>query len=89
MTEAIACRAEVVDDRHGSENQSLGRVTKLVPGKDHGVLITKEGGLLYFHRNALLSGDFGKLRIGEEVHYIEDIGDTGAIATKVRVKAKE
>jgi cold shock CspA family protein len=48
--------------------------------------MTKEGGLLYFHRNAILAGDFDKLRRGDEVYYIEDVGDTGPIATKVRVK---
>jgi len=48
--------------------------------------MTKEGRLLYFHRNAILSGDFDKLRRGDEVYYIEDVGDTGPVATKVRVK---
>jgi cold shock CspA family protein/ribosome-associated translation inhibitor RaiA len=74
---------------HDSENQSLGQVTELVPEKDHGFLMTKEGGLLYFHRNALLAGGFDTLRRGDELYYIEDVGDTGPIATKVRVKAKE
>lgn len=77
------------EPHHDSENQSLGQVAELVPDKDHGFLMTKEGGLLYFHRNALLSGDFDKLSRGEEVYYVEDVGDTGPIATKVRVKAKE
>ena len=49
-------------------------------------MLTKEGGSLYFHRNAVLSGDFDKLRRGDEVYYIEDIGDTGPIASKVRAK---
>jgi hypothetical protein len=30
-------------------------------------LKTKEGGLLYFHRNSILSGEFDKLRRGDEV----------------------
>jgi cold shock CspA family protein len=34
----------------------------------------------------MLSGDFDTLERGQEVHYVEDIGDTGPIATKVRVK---
>ena len=71
---------------HDSENQALGQVAELVPDKDQGFLMTKEGGLLYFHRNAILAGDFDKLRRGDEVYYIEDVGDTGPIATKVRVK---
>ena len=47
--------------------------------------MTKEGGLLYFHRNGLLSGDFDSLKRGDEVHYVEEMGDTGPIAAKVRV----
>jgi ribosome-associated translation inhibitor RaiA len=76
------------EPHHDSENQSLGQIAETTPGHDHGFLLTKEGGLLYFHRNAMLSGDFDTLCRGDDVYYIEDIGDTGPIATKVRVKAK-
>ena len=72
--------------RHESAHQNLGQVTELHPDKDFGFLLTKEGGQLYFHRNALLTGDFNALRLREEVYYVEDVGDTGPIATKVRVK---
>ena len=71
---------------HDTENQSLGQVAEITPEQDFGFLLTKEGGLLYFHRNSLLSGDFDGLKGGEEVYYNEDVGDTGPIATKVRVK---
>src|SRR2546421_12706471 len=73
---------------HDAENQSLGQVAEVTPEQDFGFLMTKEGNLLYFHRNALLSGDFDHLARGDEVHYNEDIGDTGPIATKVRPKQK-
>jgi cold shock CspA family protein len=46
--------------------------------------MTKEGGLLYFHRNSMLTGDFDSLQRGDEVSYVEEVGDTGPIATKVR-----
>ena len=39
------------------------------------------------HRNAVLAGNFDKLRRGDEVYYVEDIGDTGSTASKVHVKA--
>jgi ribosome-associated translation inhibitor RaiA len=74
--------------QHDSENQALGQVAELTPGDDHGFLMTVEGGLLYFHRNAVLSGDFDSLNRGDEVLYVDDVGDTGPIATKVRVKEK-
>jgi len=73
---------------HDSENQSLGQVVELTPDADHGFLLTREGGLLYFHRNAVLIGDFDRLDRGDEVYYVEDVGDTGPIASKVRVKAE-
>ena len=73
---------------HDAENQSLGQVAEITPEQDFGFLLTKEGGLLYFHRNSLLSGDFDGLKGGDEVYYNEDVGDTGPIATKVRVKGK-
>ncbi len=74
------------DQRHEAEHQNLGQVTELVPERDFGFLMTKEGGLLYFHRNSLLNGDFDALKLREEVYYVEAVGDTGPIATKVRVK---
>jgi cold shock CspA family protein len=73
---------------HDTENQSLGTIAEITPDEDFGFLMTKEGGLLYFHRNALLTGDFDDLERGDDVYYNEDVGDTGPIATKVRVKAR-
>jgi cold shock CspA family protein/ribosome-associated translation inhibitor RaiA len=73
---------------HDGQRQLLGQVAELDPERDHGFLLTANGGLLYFHRNSLLSGEFDALRRGDEVHYVEDVGDTGPIATKVRVKEK-
>lgn len=74
------------DLRHEAEHQNLGQVAELVPERDHGFLLTKEGGLLYFHRNSLLNGHFDALTLRKEVFYVEAMGDTGPIATKVRVK---
>jgi hypothetical protein len=36
----------------------------------------------------ILTGDFDKLRRGDEVYYVEHVGDTGPIATKVWVKGE-
>ena len=69
-----------------SENRSLGQIAEIDPGGEFGFLMTKEGGLLYFHRNALLSGDFEDLKRGDDVYYVDDMGDTGPVASKVRVK---
>ena len=72
--------------RHEAGQQNLGQVAELYPDRDHGFLLTKEGGLLYIHRNSMLSGDFEDLALREEVYYVEEVGDTGPIATKVWVK---
>lgn len=72
---------------HDGQNQYLGQVAEMHAAEDHGFLLTAEGSLLYFHRNSMLAGDFDKLRRGDELHYVEDIGDTGPTASKVRLKA--
>jgi cold shock CspA family protein len=71
---------------HDARNQYLGQVAELHPEEDYGYLLTKEGALLYFHRNSLLSGDFDGLKRGDEVHYVEEMGDTGPTAAKVRAR---
>ncbi|HTV88552.1 MAG TPA: HPF/RaiA family ribosome-associated protein [Stellaceae bacterium] len=60
-----------------------GRISQLYPDGDHGFLLTHEGTQLYFHRNSLVQRDFDALKIGDRVHFIETIGDTGPIASKV------
>ncbi len=75
--------------QHEAANEFRGQIAEITAADDFGFLLTKEGSLLYFHRNAILSGEFDKLRRGDEVTYVEALGDTGPIATKVRVKAAE
>lgn len=70
---------------HEASNEFRGQVAEMTPGEDFGFLLTKEGGLLYFHRNSVLSGDFDALDRGDLVSYVEAMGDTGPIASKVRV----
>jgi cold shock CspA family protein len=71
---------------HDSEQQFLGQVAEKRPGEDFAFLMTKEGSLLYFHRNSVLTGEFDDLKVGDEVYYVEAMGDTGPTAAKVRVK---
>lgn len=73
---------------HKSAHEYAGQIAEMETDRDFGFLITKEGGLLYFHRNSVLSGDFDRLKRGQDVTYVEDVGDTGPIATKVRVKER-
>jgi cold shock CspA family protein/ribosome-associated translation inhibitor RaiA len=71
------------DPQHDDEHHFLGQIAELTRGQDFGFLLTKEGTLLYFHRNSLLAGDFDKLKRGDEVRYVEAMGDTGPTARKV------
>jgi cold shock CspA family protein len=75
--------------QHALQSQFLGQVTDIDPNGDFGFLLSKAGGVLYFHRNSVLSGEFDALRPGAEVYYVEEMGDTGPIAAKVRVKSAE
>lgn len=74
---------------HVGENQLLGQVAEIDPGGDFGFILNSTGTMLYFHRNSVLSGNFADLRRGAEVHYVEEMGDTGPTASKVRVKSAD
>ncbi len=78
----------IAERGHEAANEFRGQIAEITPERDFGFLLTKEGGLLYFHRNSLLSGDFDGLERGDEVSYVEQAGDTGPIASKVRVTEK-
>jgi len=60
-----------------------GRIERLERARDCGFILTDEGKHLYFHRNSLLDGDFERLGEGDEVHFVEAMGDTGPTASKV------
>jgi cold shock CspA family protein len=61
----------------------VGQVSQLYPDADHGFLLTHEGTQLYFHRNSLVQREFDELKVGDRVQFIETVGDTGPIASKV------
>jgi ribosome-associated translation inhibitor RaiA/cold shock CspA family protein len=63
------------------QEEVVGQVAQLAD--DHGFLMTNTGGLLYFHRNSVLSGRFEDLSRGDRVQYVEAAGDTGPTASKV------
>ena len=59
------------------------RVAELNPDGDWGYLLTGEGALLHFHRNAVMGGSFDRLEMGDTVHYVVAEGATGPTAAKV------
>jgi cold shock CspA family protein len=65
------------------EESFAGQISQLYPAEDHGFLLTHEGTQLYFHRNSLVQRDFDALQVGDRVHFVATVGDTGPIASKV------
>ena len=60
-----------------------GVIAELFADRDYGFILTSEGARLYFHRNSVMNGGFDKLKRGDGVHFVEDMGDTGPTASKV------
>ena len=71
------------EDLQPHEPLFRGAVAELHPEEDWGYLLTKEGALLYFHRNAVPDGSFDRLNRGDLVNYVETTGATGPTAAKV------
>lgn len=79
-------RGRSAESLHEAQNQLLGQVSDIDPEGEFGFILTNTGSRLYFHRNSVLVGDFEKLRRGDAVSYVEELGDTGPVASKVRAK---
>ena len=74
---------EDTSDPNGSA--VAGQVALIEPGADHGFILTNTGTQLYFHRDSVTNTDFGELKPGQAVHYVEEEGDSGPVATKIRI----
>jgi ribosome-associated translation inhibitor RaiA/cold shock CspA family protein len=73
-------------DTSGPSGSALsGQITQLLPDADHGFILNNLGTQLYFHRDSVTNGSFADLKVGQPVHYVEEEGDAGPVATKVRV----
>jgi cold shock CspA family protein len=66
-----------------------GQVALIEPGVDHGFILNSVGSQLYFHRDSVTNGRFEDLKQGDVVHYVEEQGDAGPVATKVRLANSE
>ena len=62
-----------------------GAVAKLFPEEGYGFIRTPESREVYFHRNAIVAGDFNRLRVGDQVWFAEEVGDKGPQATSVHI----
>ncbi len=80
-------RDEVRERREAPQHpdtQPHGLVSKLNTEAGYGFIRSDDGREIYFHKNAVLGGDFSHLRVGAEVHFAEEEGDEGPQASTVR-----
>ncbi|MEZ5356016.1 MAG: cold shock domain-containing protein [Bryobacteraceae bacterium] len=64
---------------------TLGRVSALRAGEDHGFLETRDGRQVYFDRGSVVDNRFDTLRTGSRVRFCEEKGAKGPRATTVRL----
>ena len=67
------------------EEMPTARVSTLLPERGYGFLTTSEGREIYFHEHSVLEGKFSSLKVGMEVHFVEESGEKGPQASTVRV----
>jgi len=67
------------------EVPTAGRIIRIIPDQSYGFIITTDHREIYFHRNSVLNDDFGKLRLGVAVTFIEEQGKEGPQAARVSI----
>lgn len=77
-------RIELGRTKTHAEHFQVGRVARLFPDESYGFLETPDGLEVYFHANALKTGDFEKLHEGVEVKFHMEIGNKGPQAIWIR-----
>lgn len=65
-----------------------GRIARLVPEENFGIIDSSDGREIYFNRNSLVEADFEQLKVGDEVRFAEEQGGQGPQASSVRVVGK-
>jgi ribosomal subunit interface protein len=79
---------EFVEKRKGKvkkhDGAPVGKISRLFPGRGYGFLMTEDEREVYFNANSVLNGYFKKLKVGDEVRFVEEMGDQGPQASTVR-----
>ncbi len=70
------------------ETPPHGCIIGLVPAENYGKIETSDGRHVYFHRNSVVDADFDHLKIGDTVHFAEEMGERGLQASTVHVEGK-
>lgn len=69
--------------------QPHGRVVRLSPDEDYGIIESSDGREIYFHRHSVLDDAFVRLEVGTIVTFVEEQGEKGPQASTVRVSGHE
>jgi cold shock CspA family protein len=72
-------------DVKSRDDAAHGRVIRLFPEEGYGFLGTPDRREIYFHKNSVLGGGFGRLDVGREVAFTEEEGEEGPQASSVRL----
>ncbi len=70
------------------EDRPIGKVTRLDEEGGFGFLESGDGREIYFHRNSVLDGAFGRLVTATRVYFSEEMGDRGPQASTVQIVGK-
>ena len=75
-------------DYHLADSLPTGAVKDIFHVDDYGILETKDGREIYFHRNSVLDGNFDKIIVGDVLRFAEELGEKGPQASTVHVTGR-
>jgi ribosomal subunit interface protein len=67
------------------ETSPYGTVIRIFPLEGYGFIETEDEREVYFHRNSVLKEDFGYIKIGSNVRFVEEVGEKGPQASSVQL----
>jgi cold shock CspA family protein/ribosome-associated translation inhibitor RaiA len=71
------------------QQQEMGIVQQVFGDQGYGFIKTVDTGEdVYFHRNSILHGDFGRLAVGTGVRFVAELGEKGLQASSVEIVYK-
>jgi ribosomal subunit interface protein len=70
------------------EEPVVSRISRLFVEDGYGFIEASDGHEVYFHQNSVLNGGFGRLAVGDEVQFVEELGEKGPQASTVRPMAR-
>jgi cold shock CspA family protein/ribosome-associated translation inhibitor RaiA len=70
------------------QEQPHALVVRLFPEQDYGFIKSPDGEEYYFHRHAVLHGDYDRLAVGTQVRFEAEMGEMGPQASTVQVVSK-